>query len=105
VPASVGCAAVRHGPDRRSVGRRLAAGARREEGRNSRALRARGASGNAGHRRLGGPARTQARSGAARRVTAQRGAVRRDVVQDVLVWLRSAAFFPKFLNRSALNNE
>jgi hypothetical protein len=75
------------------------AGTRREEGRNSRALGACGASGNAGHGRLGGPERARGRC------LARRDAVRRDAVQDVSVWLRSTAFFPKFLNRSALNNE
>jgi hypothetical protein len=35
---------------------------------------------------------------------ARRGAVRRDAAQDVSVCLRSTAFFPKFLNKSAQNN-
>jgi hypothetical protein len=49
------------------------------------------------HKRLGG---SGARAGAA-----WRGAARRDTAQNVSVCLRSTAFFPKFLNRSAENNE
>jgi hypothetical protein len=82
-PVTTGPTAVR--PAGRT---RRTAGTPREEGEDFK--------GPWGARRLG---RCKART------PRRRGAVRRDTAQDVSVCLRSTAFFPKFLNRSAQNNE
>jgi hypothetical protein len=74
------------------------AGTPREEGETSRGLGVLDASGDAGHRRPGGPAR----AGGVRRDAARSGATR---LQNLSVCLRSTAFFPKFFNRSAPRDE